>query len=129
MSETKASSLSLRRPSAGHAPSTPSTPSASSVAEEAPTKTTPSVSSTPSTHAPRRERVRLSREAERLTKEAEADFFVTIPESKKRALKTYCVQQGISMRDWLLAMMEEKKIGVEGAEPKPVSRRLRTSIR
>jgi hypothetical protein len=65
---------------------------------------------------PIREYVALTREAERLTKEPEADFFVSIPKSKKTALKTYCVQQGISMRDWLLQAMQEKGIGVEGAE-------------
>ncbi len=67
---------------------------------------------------PSREVVALSREAERITKEPEADFFVSIPKSKKTALKTYCVQNGISMRDWLLQMMQEKGIGVDGeAEP------------
>lgn len=66
---------------------------------------------------PNREAVALSREAERITKEPEADFFVSIPKSKKTALKTYCVQHGISMRDWLLQMMQEKGIGVDGVEP------------
>lgn len=56
-------------------------------------------------------RVSLSREAERLTREPEADFFVSIPQSKKTALKTYCVQNGISMRDWLLEVLAEKGIG------------------
>jgi hypothetical protein len=57
-------------------------------------------------------RSNASREAERLTKEREADFFVSIPESRKTALKAYCVQQKISMRDWLLEVLDEKGIGV-----------------
>lgn len=65
---------------------------------------------------PARETVVLSREAERIVKEPEADFFVSIPKSKKTALKTYCVQQGISMRDWLLQVMQEKGIGTGSAD-------------
>ncbi len=80
--------LSLRRPSAEHA--------------ESP--------------RPTREPVTLSREAERIVKEPEADFFVSIPKSKKTALKTYCVQQGISMRDWLLQVMQEKGIGTSSGD-------------
>lgn len=64
-----------------------------------------------------RESVALSREAERLKKEPEADFFVSIPQSKKKALKTYCVLNNITMRDWLLQVMREKGIGVEGSDP------------
>jgi len=78
----------------------------------------PSAENAESPRPATRETVTLSREAERIAKEPEADFFVSIPKSKKMALKTYCVQHGISMRDWLLQMMQEKGIGVDGdADP------------
>jgi hypothetical protein len=52
-----------------------------------------------------------SREAERIEAEPDADFFVSIPKSKKNALKAHCAQRGISMRDWLLGVLNEKGIG------------------
>jgi hypothetical protein len=57
----------------------------------------------------------LSREAERIVGEPDADFFVSIPKSKKNALKVHCAQAGISMRDWLLGVLNEKGIGTDDA--------------
>jgi hypothetical protein len=55
----------------------------------------------------------LSREAGRIEAEPDADFFVSIPRSKKNALKAHCAQAGISMRDWLLGVLNEKSIGTD----------------
>lgn len=57
----------------------------------------------------------LSREAGRIEAEPEADFFVSIPKSKKNALKVHCAQAGISMREWLLGVLNEKGIGTDEA--------------
>ncbi len=112
--------LSMRRPSAARAETpTPAPRVEPSVEQQAPpVRPAPRVEQPPmpaaASHveqpAPARPapRVALSREAERLTKEPESDFFVSIPQSKKTALKTYCVQRGITMRDWLLAILAEK---------------------
>ncbi len=53
--------------------------------------------------------------AGRIEAEPEADFFVSIPKSKKNALKVHCAQAGISMREWLLGVLNEKGIGTDEA--------------
>ena len=64
----------------------------------------------------------LSREAGRIEAEPEADFFVSIPKSKKNALKVHCAQAGISMREWLLGVLNEKGIGTDEASKRGKTR-------
>jgi len=110
--------LVMRRPSAAQrarveepvaAPPTPE-----SVAPQ--TNVVPTIAA-PTTEAPRAPEPKptLSREAERIEAEPDADFFVSIPKSKKNALKVHCAQAGISMRDWLLGVLNEKGIGTDDA--------------
>lgn len=110
---TKPSGLALRRPSAAQ-PVRVEEP----VAEPEPEIVAPQTNvPAPPTEAPRApaSKQTRSREAERIEAEPDADFFVSIPKSKKNALKAYCAQQGISMRDWLIRVLEEKGIGTDDA--------------
>ena len=110
---TKPSGLALRRPSAA-------LPARAEEPKPAPAQelvAAPTIAA-PTTEAPRAPEPKptLSREAERIVAEPDADFFVSIPKSKKNALKVYCAQAGISMRDWLLGVLNEKGIGTDASK-------------
>jgi hypothetical protein len=107
--------LVLRRPSAAQrarVEEPAATPAPENVAAQTNVEAPPIVAAqtiaAPPAPAPKPTR---SREAERIEAEPDADFFVSIPKSKKNALKAYCAQRGISMRDWLLGVLNEKGIG------------------
>lgn len=114
---TKPSGLALRRPSAA-LPSRAEEPKPAPAQElvAAPTIAAPTIAAT-TIEAPRalEPKPTLSREAERIEAEPDADFFVSIPKSKKNALKVHCAQAGISMRDWLIGVLNEKGIGTDDA--------------
>lgn len=105
--------LVLRRPSAAQRARVEEPAAAPEPETVAPQTNVPA----PTTEAPRAPEPKptRSREAERIEAEPDADFFVSIPKSKKNALKAYCAQQGISMRDWLIRVLDEKGIGTDDA--------------
>jgi len=119
---TKPSGLAMRRPSAAlpaRAEEPKPAPAQELVAAPtiaAPTTEAPTIAA-PTIEAPRAPEPKptLSREAERIEAEPDADFFVSIPKSKKNALKVHCAQTGISMRDWLIGVLNEKGIGTDDA--------------
>jgi hypothetical protein len=47
---------------------------------------------------------------------------VPMPFSKKNALKVHCAQAGISMRDWLIGVLNEKGIGTDDASKRSKSK-------
>lgn len=128
---TKPSGLSLRRPSAAlpvrveePKPAPAEEPKPAPVEEPKPApaeepKPAPvqELVAAPTIEAPRAPEPKptLSREAERIVGEPDADFFVSIPKSKKNALKVHCAHAGISMRDWLIGVLNEKGIGTDDA--------------
>jgi hypothetical protein len=122
---TKPSGLALRRPSAAQ-PARAEEPKPSPVQELVAAPTNEAPRAPEPQPEPQREPVAaqtntssrksvpkptLSREAGRIVAEPDADFFVSIPRSKKNALKAHCAQAGISMRDWLLGVLNERGIG------------------
>lgn len=116
---TKPSGLALRRPSAAQrarVEEPAAAPEPESVAPQ--TNVAVATIAAPTTEAPRAPEPKptLSREAERIVAEPDADFFVSIPKSKKNALKVHCAQAGISMRDWLLGVLNEKGIGTDASK-------------